>query len=279
MTEHESLSAYFSDVSNVPLLAVAEERALFRRLRAGDHTVRERIAAANQRLVVKVARKYTGHGISLADLIGEGNVGLMRAIDKFDLGRGCRLSTYAIHWIRQAVARAIHEKANTVRPPVDLTAQMPQYRRSVRALELKLGRRPATTEVARALHLSRSKVERLDRAQCALQGATPLSDFDGLDSAPVSQIHERDPGAAGLQKVELQDMLDCMMIALGEREREVLKFRYGLGGERPLTLRELGQRHRLTRARIGQIEKRAIAKMGALFTPDGAAVSASTSPQ
>lgn len=265
MAEAGSLSAHFREVSRIPLLTRQDEHELFGRVRQGDQPARHHIAKANQRLVIKIARRAMGQGMSLDDLIGEANVGLLRAIDKFDPSRNCRFSTYAIYWIRQSVARAIQEKAHTVRPPVDLTGQVRSYRGLVSSLERELRRKPCRSEVARKLRIPCSKADRLERAECALRGATPLSDFGSLDTVPILRTDDRGNGGGWLQEIETRDTLAVLTRAISERERNILAMRYGLGGRQPMTLEEIGRRHNVTRARIGQIEKRAIAKMSAVY--------------
>ncbi len=261
MYSNESLSDYFKAISDIPLLSKEEEIELFKRLQAGDESARQKLAESNQRLVVKIAKSHLGRGLSFGDLIGEGNLGLMRAIEKFDLSKKCRFATYAIHWIRQSITRAIHEKAPTVRPPVDLTGQVPKYRRKINELEGKLGRQPSTKEVARALRVSTDKAERLDKAEHALYGMTALPEFESVDTVATAHAGVEEPWVAAHRELEARDMLEVLMQAVTEREREILTLRYGLGGRYPMTLQEVGKRLNVTRARVGQIESRAISKM------------------
>ena len=261
MSQTASLTAYFREVSITPLLSRREEKDLFHRVRRGDQSARNEAAKANQRLVIKIARQWLGRGLPFDDLIGEGNVGLMRAIDKFDASRNCRFATYAIYWIRQSIARGIQEKAHTVRLPLDLAGQVRRYRRSVDHIAREMGRQPCKSEVARRLRVPRSKLDRLDRAERALQGAVPLSDFGAVDT--VQSGHDSDHGRSWLREIEARDILAVLARAITERERDVLCLRYGLDGRRPMTLEEVGRIHNVTRARIGQIEKRAIEKMSA----------------
>ena len=260
MSSSDSLREYFKSISDIPLLTKEDEIELFRSLRKGDESVRNKIAEANQRLIVKIAKQYVGNGLSLGDLIGEGNVGLMRAIEKFDLARKCRFATYAIHWIKQAVTRAIQEKAHTVRPPVDLTGQVPRYRQTVRKLEDKLNRRPHLKEIARALRVSPEKAGRLDKAERALYGMQALAEFESVDTVPVMQSGP-EPWLAADNAIEARDMVEVMLGAVTDREREILSLRFGLNGNQPMTLREVGMRLNVTRARVGQIETRAMTKM------------------
>lgn len=260
MDSSESLKEYFSSISDIPLLTQQQEIELFRRLRQGDENARRQIVEANQRLVIKMAKPHLGRGLSFGDLIGEGNVGLMRAIAKFDLSRQCRFATYAIHWIRQCITRAIQEKAPMVRPPVDLTGQVPRYRRTVNELERKLGRSPQTNEVARYMRVTPEKVGRLGQAERALYGIKPLPQFESIDTALI--VREVDaPSVRADREVEARDMVEALMHAVTEREREILSLRFGLGGNRPMTLQQIGERINVTRARVGQIQTRAMEKM------------------
>jgi len=269
MSSSDSLREYFKSISEIPLLTKEQEIELFERLQAGEESIRERIAEANQRLVVKIAKTRLGQGLTFGDLIGEGNVGLMRAIEKFDLSRKCRFATYAIHWIRQAVTRAVQEKAHTVRPPVDLTGQVPQYRRTVRQLEEKLGLRPDVKEIAKALRVTPEKAARLDKAERALYGVKPLPEFESIDTAPVERTGN-EPWLTADRQIEARDMVEVLMQAVTDREREILSLRFGLGGTHPMTLQEVGKRLNVTRARVGQIENRAMAKMCASLETDEA---------
>ena len=272
-TTSESLKEYFNAISDIPLLTKEEEIELFKRFPAGDDSIRKNIAEANQRLVVKIAKTHLGKGLSFGDLIGEGNVGLMRAIEKFDLSKKCRFATYAIHWIRQAVTRSIQEKAHTVRPPVDLTGQVPYYRKKVYELTEKLGRQPMLKEVARAMHMTPEKAGRLDKAEHALYGVKALPEFESIDTAPIAH-NGVEPWVAADRAIEARDMVDVLMGAVTDREREILSLRFGLGGKHPMTLQEVGKRLNVTRARVGQIENRAMAKMHARMAESGEPVAA-----
>lgn len=260
----DSLRPYFAAIAQIPLLTGKQERALFQRVLQGDEKARQEIALANQRLVMRTARQYRSSGLSLDDLIGEGNVGLMRAIDKFELAKNCRFSTYAVHWIRQAVSRAIQEKVHTVRPPVDLTGRVPKYRRAVSRLKAEMGRTPSRAETARELKMSESLVARLNQAELAVRGARPFSTLEGIDDTLHTNGRQNANGLDWLRRIEDSDTLDRLMGHVTSREREVLTLRYGLDGGPPMTLAEVAKRGKVTRARIGQIEQGAIEKMAAV---------------
>ena len=269
MNNSDSLKGYFKAISNIPLLSRQEEIDLFERFGRGEDGVRQKIAEANQRLVVKIAKSHLGRGLTFGDLIGEGNVGLMRAIEKFDLKKKCRFATYAIHWIRQSVTRSIQEKAHTVRPPVDLTGQVPHYRKKVYELSQKLGRQPHVNEVAKAMHMTPEKAGRLDKAERALYGVKALPEFESIDTAQVA-LTGNESWLTADRAVEARDMLDVLMQAITDREREILSMRFGLTGRQPMTLQQVGKQLNVTRARVGQIESRAMAKMHAKLVDSGA---------
>jgi len=260
MSESDALNKYFSEIRKVPLLTAEEERDLFERVRKGDREARDRIAEANQRLVIKVARAYQNQALPLVDLIGEGNVGLMRAIDKFDVRRGFKFSTYAIHWIRQAISRAVLQKSHTIKPPIHLTAYVPRYRKAVASLTRELGREPSHTEVARAMQLPRTEVQGIDAANQAIDLVKPLQKFEVLEDIPLDNAYESSAETVE-RRLEACDEAEQIMKAVSEREREILTMRYGLSGRRPMTLREIGDKLGVTRARIGQLESRALRKM------------------
>lgn len=271
MTESQELKPYFDDVAGIPLLTPDEERALFRKLRSGDEAARHKIVVANQRLVIMIARQHLDRGLAYGDLIGEGNVGLMRAIDKFKLSKKCKLSTYAMHWIRQAITRAIHAKAHTVRPPVDLTAQVPKYRRTVDRLADDLGRRPSQPEIAKTLGMSHSKAGRLEKASLAISPMKPLGESGSVDTVTVRAIDEEQAWATALRETEERDMVDVLLRAVPRRYRDVIRLRYGLDGGQPLTLESVGTRLGVTRERVRQIQTQAIKKMSDALQRTGGA--------
>lgn len=266
MSEAESLATYFREVSRVPLLDERQERELFRLVQRGDKDARNKIAAANQRLVAKIARDHVGRGIGLADMIGEGNVGLMWAIDRFKLSKKCRFSTYAFHWIRQAIQRSIDKDVYTVRPPIGAAPRIWAYRQAIIRLRRQLNRWPARTEIARKLRISGSQFERLEKAALAAYAVKPLPDFEIIDTAPVADRDGRHDWSRPFREIEERDTVDVLMQALTEREQQVLRMRYGLDGKRPLTYREIGARCSFTRSRAEQVVAHAVAKMSNFAT-------------
>ena len=266
MTEAESLSTYLREMSRVPLLDEEGERCLRRRVRHGDADARTRVAAANQRLVVKIAKRHFGRGVPLSDLIGAGNVGLMRAIDKFKLSKRCRFSTYAVHWIRQAIGRAVDTGAHTVRPQLGDAPRIRAYRQAISRLWRELGCRPSKAEIAKELRISLPRVERLEKAARATYAVKPLPDFGTIDAAPVAERDGTHDWYKPFREIEERDTVDVLMQALTERERQILRLRYGLDGDRPLTYQEIGARYNFTRSRAEQVVAQAVAKMSDFAT-------------
>ena len=255
---HSELRAYFTSVASIPLLTPNEEAELFRQLKLGDESVRSRLAEANQRLVIKIASAHLTRGLTFGDLIGEGNVGLMHAIERFDLSRQCRFSTYAIHWIRRAIIQAIQEKAHSIRVPGDLAGRVPRYRRTIAQLNDELDRRPTLGESARAMGVTKHTVRRLDRASHVLSSIQALPEHESTVLMTRTGVV---PWLSAERVLEARDMVEVLMRAVTHREREILGLRFGLDGRCPMTLEEVGTQFNLTKARIGQIESQAMSKM------------------
>ncbi|TDY63177.1 RNA polymerase RpoD-like sigma 70 subunit [Aminivibrio pyruvatiphilus] len=253
---------YLREIGKVPLLDAAEEVALAKRVEAGDETAKKKIVDANLRLVVSIAKKYIGRGMLFLDLIQEGNLGLIRAVEKFDYRKGFKFSTYATWWIRQAITRAIADQARTIRVPVHMVETINKMVRISRQLVQRLGREPTDEEIAGEMEIEPSKVEEIRRiAQLPVSLETPIGEEE--DSQLGDFIEDRDlpspeEAAAGhLLHEQIEEMLD----ALSEREREVLHFRFGLEDGRSYTLEEVGKRFGVTRERIRQIEAKALRKL------------------
>jgi RNA polymerase primary sigma factor len=258
----DPVRTYLKEIGRVALLKAEEEVALAKAIEAGDEEAGHRLAEANLRLVVSIAKKYTGRGISLLDLIQEGNLGLLRAVDKFDYHRGYKFSTYAHWWIRQAVTRAVADQARTIRLPVHMIEMINKLVRVSRHLEQERGREPTDEEIAYEMSLTPEKVRELVKvSQAPVSLETPigheeaahLSDFveDKEATSPV------DAALLSVLQVEVEDILNT----LTARERRVLQLRFGLIDEHDRTLEEVGQRLGLTRERIRQIEAKALRKL------------------
>ncbi len=285
----DPLSIYLREIGRVPLLTPEEEVELAKRMelgrqarrrlsRSGDLSPEERrqllehirqgerarqhLIKANSRLVVSIAKKYTGQGVPLADLIQEGNLGLMRAVAKFDYHRGYKFSTYATWWIRQAVSRAIADQSRTIRLPVHMYEQLARLRRAARQISQELGREPTPEELAQALDMPARKVEELLRAaDLPVSLETPVGEDE--DSALGDFIEDQSvlsPADAAARSI-LRELLDEMLSQLPPREMRILKMRFGLQDGRYHTLEEVGRRFGLTRERIRQLEVQALNRL------------------
>ena len=253
---------YLREIGKVPLLTPDEEIVLAKGVEAGDGESKQKIVDANLRLVVSIAKKYIGRGMLFLDLIQEGNLGLIRAVEKFDYRKGFKFSTYATWWIRQAITRAIADQARTIRVPVHMVETINKMVRISRQLVQRLGREPTDEEIAMEMEIEEGKVEDIRRiAQLPVSLETPIGEEE--DSQLGDFIEDRDmpspeESAAGhLLREQIEEMLE----ALSERERDVLYFRFGLEDGRSYTLEEVGKRFGVTRERIRQIEAKALRKL------------------
>ena len=253
---------YLKEIGRVPLLNAEEEVDLARRMEAGDETARHRLEEANLRLVVSIAKRYVGRGMMFLDLIQEGNLGLLKAVEKFDYSKGYKFSTYATWWIRQAITRAIADQARTIRIPVHMVETINKYIRVSRQLLQELGRDPTPEEIAHRMGLSVARVREIMKiSQEPVSLETPigeeedthLSDFIEDEAAP-------DPADAASMLL-LKEQISEVLTTLAPREAEVLRLRFGLVDGRSRTLEEVGQNFGVTRERIRQIEAKALRKL------------------
>ena len=253
---------YLKEIGRVPLLTAEEEVDLARRMEAGDESARHRLEEANLRLVVSIAKRYVGRGMLFLDLIQEGNLGLLKAVEKFDYSKGYKFSTYATWWIRQAITRAIADQARTIRIPVHMVETINKYIRVSRQLLQELGRDPTPEEIARRMGLSVARVREIMKiSQEPVSLETPigeeedthLSDFIEDEAAP-------DPADAASMLL-LKEQISEVLTTLAPREAEVLRLRFGLVDGRSRTLEEVGQNFGVTRERIRQIEAKALRKL------------------
>jgi RNA polymerase primary sigma factor len=261
----EPIEIYLSEIRQVPLLTREQEVELARQVAAGDEAAKKRMVESNLRLVVMLARRYQGRGLPLADLIAEGNLGLIRAVEKFRWDRGTRFSTYATWWIRQAIQRALANQARLIRLPVHVESQLGKVRRTRERLTQERGRPPESAEVAAALGLTVKDLEALEEAsKLPLSLETPVGgEGEGVQLKDVVPDRE-EPGAAAVANLlRRQENLRELLDDLPTKEREVILNRFGLGGgsEVPMTLESIGQRMGVTRERVRQIESSALQKL------------------
>jgi RNA polymerase primary sigma factor len=261
----DSLQLFLKDIGKVPLLTAAQEVELSKRIERGDHRAKQKMVEANLRLVVSIAKNYRNQGLPFLDLIQEGTIGLVRAAEKFDYRKGFKFSTYATWWIRQAVARALADKARTIRMPVHVVEKLNKIGRVERKLLAELGHDPTPEEIARELEIDREEVEQIRRsAQAPISLEKPVGDEEesefGHFLADQSAAAPDEAAETTLRKETLKRIL-C---ALSPRERRVLELRYGLDGQHPRTLDEVGRTFNVTRERVRQIENQSLKKLQAL---------------
>ena len=253
---------YLREIGKVSLLTAAEEVELAKKMEAGDVKAKQRLIDANLRLVVSIAKKYIGRGMLFLDLIQEGNLGLIRAVEKFDYRRGFKFSTYATWWIRQAITRAIADQARTIRVPVHMVETINKMVRISRLLVQELGREPTDEEIAKKMNIEPARVEEIRRiSQLPVSLETPIGEEEDSQLGDFIEDHDLpspDEAAAGHL---LHEQIEEMLETLSDREREVLHFRFGLEDGHSYTLEEVGKKFNVTRERIRQIEAKALRKL------------------
>ncbi len=258
-----TVEIYLREINRVKLLTAAEECELAKRVRAGSAEARSHLAQANLRLVVSIAKRYMNRGLSLLDLIEEGNVGLMRAVEKFDPSANCRFSTYATWWIKQAIRRALTNTVKTVRIPSYMIELMSRWQETTNALLLKLGREPTPSEVGRRLKLDTDAVQAIQGALRTASRYTQSFSVDD-DSGDLSELivdpNAADPTEELQQASEVGRMLG-LLEGLDERQIKILKMRFGLGYTDSMTLKQIGEELGLTRERVRQIQNEALARL------------------
>ena len=253
---------YLKEIGTVPLLTADEELLLAQRKADGDESAKERLIEANLRLVVSIAKRYTGRGMSFLDLVQEGNLGLIKGVEKFDYTKGYKLSTYATWWIRQSVTRALADQARTIRVPVHMVETINKMSKMQRKLTLELGYEPSVTELAEALDMSEDKV--MEIMQIAREPAsleTPIGEEDDSNLGDFVADNNVVTPEGNVESVMLREHIDALLGDLKERERQVIVLRFGLEDGHPRTLEEVGRGFNVTRERIRQIEAKALRKL------------------
>jgi RNA polymerase primary sigma factor len=258
----DSLQLFLNEAGRYPLLTAAEEVELAKRVERGDQAAKDRMINSNLRLVVSIAKRYQGHGLSLLDLIQEGVIGLIRAVEKFDWRRGYKFSTYATWWIRQAVQRGVANKSRTIRIPVHIAEREQRIGRAERELMAKLGRPPTEEEISQAAKISMKHLREVRQAARAVTSLDkPLGDDNDSSIGDLVGSAAEDGVEAEVEISLTEKTLHRALADIPERERDVLVLRYGLADEEPQSLEEIGRRLGLTRERVRQIEARALERL------------------
>ena len=262
ITINDPVRMYLKEIGKISLLSLDEEMALSERIVNGDEEAKNILAESNLRLVVSIAKRYVGRGMLFLDLIQEGNIGLMKAVEKFDATKGYKFSTYATWWIRQAITRAIADQARTIRVPVHMVETINRLSRYQRQLTLELNREPTEEELAKKMHLSLDKVREIVKiAQEPVSLETPIGEEDDSHLGDfVKDERSMSPEEYTIHEV-LKDEISDVLLTLTEREEQVLRLRFGLDDGSCKTLEEVGQMFGVTRERIRQIEAKALRKL------------------
>ena len=253
---------YLKEIGKIKLLTPEEELETAKRMAEGDEEARKRMSEANLRLVVSIAKRYVGRGMQLLDLIQEGNLGLMKAVEKFDYTKGYKFSTYATWWIRQAITRAIADQARTIRIPVHMVETINRVLRTSHSMVQTLGREPTTEEVAKELHMDVPKVEEIMKiAQEPVSLETPVGEEEDSHLGDFIQDDDASQPSEEASYTLLREQLEDVLATLTSREQQVLRMRFGLQDGKPHTLEEVGKEFDVTRERIRQIESKALRKL------------------
>lgn len=261
-TTSDPVRMYLKEIGRIPLLTFAQEIELAKKVEKGDKKAKQKLINSNLRLVVSIAKKYVGRGLTLLDLIQEGNQGLIRAVEKYDWRRGYKFSTYATWWIRQSITRAIADQARTIRIPVHMVENINRFMRTQRKLMQELGREPTPEEVAQALGIEPEKaMEIIKISQEPASLESPVGDEE--DSRLGDFIHDTNAPTLfdAASRELLKEQVDQVLATLSDRERRVLEERFGLKDGKPKTLEEVGKMFAVTRERIRQIEAKALRKL------------------
>jgi RNA polymerase primary sigma factor len=258
----DSLRMYLKEIKRTKLLTADEERELAFYVRRGDSEARKRMIESNLRLVVKIAKRYGGQGLPLVDLIEEGNIGLIKAVEKFDPGKNCRFSTYATLWIRQSIERGLVNQTRTVKIPAHVASDMKRIVRVTRALNQALGREPTVEEVAEEMGVSMEYVQRLVTAvQRVISIEAPLDDEDAYHLTDLLKEEVRPEPLSVIESLELFKLISSWMDLLSYQEKLVIDLRFGLRDGEPRTLESIGEQFGVTRERIRQVEVKALQRL------------------
>ena len=261
-TTQDPVKMYLKDIGKVPLLSAEEEIELAKRMEAGDEAAKKKLAESNLRLVVSIAKRYVGRGMLFLDLIQEGNLGLLKAVEKFDYRKGYKFSTYATWWIRQAITRAFADQARTIRIPVHMVETINKVTRVSRDLLQKLGREPLPEEVGEVMGLPKERVQEIMKiAQEPVSLETPIGEEEDSHLGDFIQDESIPTPVEATNQTLLHEQLDDVVSTLTEREQRVIKLRFGWDDGRPRTLEEVGKEFNVTRERIRQIEAKALRKL------------------
>ncbi len=266
MRDH-GLDTYLADINEVPLLTADQEITLSKRIQRGDLAAREHMIRANLRLVVSIAKNYTNRGLSFMDLIEEGNIGLMKAVEKFDPKAGCRFSTYATWWIKQGIRRALVNTVKTVRVPSYMSEIVSRWKATSMELNYRLGRTATSGEIAEQLDLPESNWNVVRDTVLANSQPTHSmnEDLNGVIAETLPDTRTRSPEEQTLSAIELNRLRELLNM-MDAREARILKLRFGIGSGEPLTLKAIGKRFGLTRERVRQMEQQALDKLGVIMS-------------
>jgi RNA polymerase primary sigma factor len=258
----DGVKAYLKSIGNHPRLTAEQEKELSVKALAGDHNAINKLVECNLLLVVSIAKKYYGCGLPLLDLIQEGNLGLIKAAEKYDGSKGFRFSTYATYWIRQAISRALGDQSRTIRIPANMVELLSKVKKATAELTQKLGRAPSDKEIAAHMDIELDKVQAvMDLAQATTSLDTPVDDEGETSMGDLIADHSAENPVANMIKEANKQIVASILDTLGSREAEILKMRFGIDAEKAMTLEEVGDHYGLSKERIRQIENKAIRKL------------------
>lgn len=259
----EAIRTYLKEIRNIPLLTAREEIELSRRVRKGDKKARERMIRSNLRLVINIAKRYMHLGIPLLDLIEEGNMGLMKAVEKFNPRKGFRFSTYAAWWIKQSVTRAISEQSKMIRIPVYMNEIMSKWRKAQQQLSQKLKRPPAPEEIAKKINLPKSKIEQVTSWMSMPTSSLEEPVGDGSESEVIDLVEDQNavPPDKEISRLMDKERLEALLGKMSQREKEILDLRFGLPDGKIRTLAEVSKKFGISRERVRQIEEQALKRL------------------